>query len=454
MTTGGGIGLVGARRLIGTASLLIRGGAPTDRMRMRLMAVGTTLATFFLLAAANVLAVRGEHSGRYLNLVAEPGLRGGTAFALAVLVLPIAGFLYQSSRLAAATRDRRLAALRLAGATPRQVRMLGASEGTIASAIGALTGLAGYLVLQLLGRLVMPEKHPVIPVDVGLPPLLAGIAVALVVAAGTASGLLAGGHVIASPLGVTRRAPRARPRAWGLVLAAVAAIFMTAFGPLVWKSDTALIALMFGGVGLVIGLTLSVSWVLRRSGGAASRRAPTAETLLAARTIEGDPRAWGRALNVVGLVVLVGSGAGWVEASVLRGGRLDEVFFVVSFLLVDLALAFGMVVAALVVHQAESLLERRRALATLVAAGMPYPALRRAASTEAMLAATPVCVVAAALGVLAMAWSAPEAGLFVFWVLFRAALLAGLGVLATVLTVRATGPLLRRAASVEELRYE
>jgi hypothetical protein len=38
------------------------------------------------------------------------------------MVLPVAAFLYQSSRLAAADRGRRLSALRLAGATPSQVR--------------------------------------------------------------------------------------------------------------------------------------------------------------------------------------------------------------------------------------------------------------------------------------------------------------------------------------------
>ena len=147
------------RTLLTVAGMLGHGGSPPERARVRLMATGAALATWFLFGAANVLALHGQLDDHF-GPIADPGTRGGSAFGIALLLLPVAAFLYQSGRLAAADRERRLSALRLAGATPREVRILGAIEVARTAALGSVVGAASYLVLQLAARSLLPSGSP------------------------------------------------------------------------------------------------------------------------------------------------------------------------------------------------------------------------------------------------------------------------------------------------------
>lgn len=181
--------------LLGVALMLGRGGTPAERSHARLTVAGTALATWFLSGAANVLALRGQLDDR-LGPVSDQGTRPGTALAIALMVLPVGAFLYQSSRLAASDRDRRLSAPRLAGATPAQVRLLGVLETTRTGVIGAAIGAVSYLLLQWAGRVLLLPAY----LDVSVPPLFCVAAIALVIVAAAVSGLLVGRHVLATPL--------------------------------------------------------------------------------------------------------------------------------------------------------------------------------------------------------------------------------------------------------------
>ncbi|HZE30191.1 MAG TPA: FtsX-like permease family protein [Actinoallomurus sp.] len=430
--------------------MLARGGTPAERTRTRLMAAGTMLATWFLFGAANVLALRG-HLDERLGPASQPGTRGGAAFALVLLVLPVAAFLYQSSRLASADRERRLSALRLAGATPSQVRLLGAAETARAALIGTVTGAATYLLLQRAARRVLLDPRS--PADVGVPPLLCAAAMAIVIAAAVASGLLAGRHVVATPLSVTVRANRRPPRRYTIALLVVGLLLMTSWPvlPLLGRGTAPLAGLVL----LVAGLLFSPSSLVWLSARVAGRRARSAETLLAARALEADARPWGRTLSVVGLTVAIGSVTGWFEAVILRDRRGTEPFWLSSFILIDLALLVGMAVAAsaLFVHHAEHFLERGPVLATLRATGTPDTALRRVLVRQALIAAIPVCVIAALVGLLVPGMRL-RMELWSLWPMARALLMAALGVLAAVLSAALSRRRLRRRISPLLLRTE
>jgi FtsX-like permease family len=443
------------RSLLTVARMLGHGGSRAERTRARLMAAGAMLATWFLLGAANVLALRG-HLDQWLGPASDPGTRGGTALGLGLLMLPVAAFLHQVTRLASADRERRLCALRLAGATPAQVRLLGAVETTRSALIGTVIGAAVYVLVHTAVRSLLDRGSPA---NVAVPPLLCAAAMAIVIVTAAVSGLLAGRHVVATPLGVTVRTARRRPRRCvrrlGLLAGLIVIVVLSGAGILpLMRPITAVLA---GAMLLTIVLLLSPSSLVRLCAQVAGGRARSAETLLAARALQADPRPWGRTLAVVGLAVTIGSVAGWEQAGVLAMGRATEPFWLSSFILVDLALLVGIAVAgsALFVHHAEYLLENGPMLATLQAAGIPEAALRRVLMRQAVIAATPVCAFAALLGVLPLGVAAVvRPNVWYLWPLPHALLMAGLGVVAAMLAATCSRRRLHRSVSPLRLRTE
>ncbi|MFF5114408.1 FtsX-like permease family protein [Streptosporangium sp. NPDC000509] len=452
--------------MITVMRMLARGGSRRERVRGRLMVAGAALATFLLCVAANLLAfglgVSRDPEGflverriEYLGFFSGRDARLVTALALALLVVPTMAFVHQVSRLATATRERRLAALRLAGATPREVRLLGAYESGWRSLLGGVSGVALYLVAHLVPAWSLEGAVPRVP-----PAQILAI-LAVVLLAGTLSGLRAGRNVVTSPLGVVRRTPPAGPRASDLALVAAGAVMFVA--GLVGKGKfpggpyAAVLSMLAGMVLLMFGLVLAASWLIRAAARRIGDRTGSAETLLAARMVGADPRGWARALAVVGLTVFFGSAVGAQQGHILlRGGfRPSEG---VAYLLVDLALLIALVTsaAALVAHQAEDLLDHRRSFAALAASGVPGVALGRILTRQALIAALPVCVVAAVAGVAVVVLSLADiylpAALSV--AAARAMLMVGIGVLAAVLVARAARPILRRTLRPEGLREE
>src|SRR5699024_12282115 len=112
------------------------------------------------------------------------------------------------ARLAMARRDERLAALRLAGATTRQVSALTLFEACSQALLGALIGVAGYFALIPIVQLVEFQQHPFSYAELLLPwwalPL-AAVGVVAVAAVSAGSSLR---KVSISPLGVARSEER------------------------------------------------------------------------------------------------------------------------------------------------------------------------------------------------------------------------------------------------------
>jgi hypothetical protein len=214
---------------------------------------------------------------------------------------------------------------------------------------------------------------------------------------------------------------------------------------------------VFGsGALLAAGLLLSSSWLIWFSARLVGRRARSAETLLAARALEADARPWGRTLGIIGLIVAIGIVAGWMEAEVVGERGELEPFWLSSFVLVDLALLVGMAVAAcaLLVRQAEYMLEQGPALATLRATGTSERELRGVFIRQALIAAVPVCGVAALIPLITVAALSPPVHAWMLWPVARTLLMAGLGVLATVLVAVASRRRLRRTVTPVRLRTE
>lgn len=438
------------------------------RLRPALLAASSAVATALLLVAAAIAALPAHPRESLFKLVAEQGLRGGTTFGTVLLVLPILLMVYQVVRLGTANRERRLAALRLAGATPGQVRRVGMAEVGLPVAAGALLGPLGYLFLRgVLGGDRSVSRTSASPLDL-VPTTVTpawwqvALVIVLVTGAGTMTGALASRHVVATPLGTTRRASRPAPRPWaGLALVGAGFLLLasTVFG---WLGDggTGDEGPAMAGILLVtLGLVLLSPWVAYRSGVRAARRTSSPATLVAAARLVGDPRPAGRAAAAVGAIGLVSAASAALEAEVFAGSGspgLDP-FFVASFLLVGAGVLLALVVTTttLAIHAAETMIDRKRALASLAAAGMPLTVLHDSLRQEARLTALPLAVGGAVLGAAAAGVGLGEltgAGLLILMGQIAATIL--LTWLAIQVSARAVAPVLARVAAPQNLRTE
>lgn len=392
--------------------------------RAALLAGTTAVATALVLAALTMLLLPAEPTEALFVLVAHPPLRSGTAFATALLVLPLLLMLNQVVRLGTATRERRLAALRLAGATPAEVRRIGVVEVGFPVTVGAMAGpLVFALLRELFGGQHLPAGGSYLDLrstPAMLPPSLIlaliprsvtpawwqiAVVVAAVAAAGVATGALASRHLIVSPLGVSRRARPPAPRPWGLPLVGTGVVALVAVGLRVFDVHGLRQAEVMAGILLVVlGVIALAPWVAFRSGQRAARRTSDPATLIAAGHLVSDPRPAGRAAAAVGAIGIVSGAAAVMEISVFFGPLIDP-FFVISYSLVGVALILVLLVTAstLAVHAAESILDRRRVLAALVAAGTPVSVLRDSLRREAILTAMPLSVGGVLLGVVVTA---------------------------------------------------
>lgn len=142
------------------AWLLTRGSDRREWWRIGLTAVGAALATGIGLAVVSLASLDGYYSVSVgSGLLDSDSDRRGVIFALGLLLIPVLGFLGQCARIGAVHRDRRLAALRLAGASPGQVRRIAALESGPACLAGSAVATVAFVPL-LLALWSRPRPRP------------------------------------------------------------------------------------------------------------------------------------------------------------------------------------------------------------------------------------------------------------------------------------------------------
>ncbi|MFE6621602.1 FtsX-like permease family protein [Streptomyces sp. NPDC057740] len=441
---------------------LTRGSDRREWWRVGLTAVGAALATGFALAGVALASLDGYVAIPLAHdLLNSPRQRSGVVFSLALLLIPVLGFLGQSARIGAVHRDRRLAALRLAGAAPWQVRRIAALETGLASLLGSVLA-AAVAVPVLLSQWTSPTAFA-----------WAGMTlVALAVPAlGAATAALALRRVVASPLGWVRRVRSARRPGW---------VFLTAALLLAAAAGLALLTSWFNrpaalspvpptvlALTLVVGTAavLLTGWSSGLLGRVLAARAQRPALLIAAERLRDDPWAAARTHGAVLLVTVLGTGFVGVRQVMLAElhvmSRVDHLGMDMEFYTTGLDLtaaailvALGLVLSALAVGTAESLAARRRGLAAQHAAGVPRGVLARALFLETALPLAPAVAVAGAGGMAIGAWYAALTTEYVVHAVPYVSLLVPLAVYACCLLAAATSlPLLHRSVRPGELRY-
>ncbi len=406
------------------------------------------------------------------NVVADPGVRMGYVLGLVLICVAPLALLRQVLRLGTAEREQRLAGLRLAGATPGEVHRLAAVEVGVPALLGGLLGVPVFLALRALlggqrygpmtsspgsGFGTVRGELSLVPVSVAPAWWHVVLVVLVVSAAGAAAGAWAARSVTVSPLGVARRKPRGAPRPWGLVLMLLGGVAWVASLRLGSAGSGTFLEIAFVAL-FILGLLVLTPWIAYRVGTAVASRASRPHVLLAASRLAADPRPAGRAAAAIGAIALVAGGGGALVAVLPdsyggAGFGAVEPMYSVPIVLAGciLLVALVLVVVTLAVHAAESLMDRKRAIASLAAAGTTREELERVQRWEIGLVAIPVTLIGVLIGSVPLLVSAsPGRYLWVSAVVdVVAVLLVGLAVLAA---ARITRPWLRRAARPTNLR--
>ncbi len=353
---------------------LLRAGAGS---RALVVVAATAVATAVLMAAASIamlwferipsdLVIDARGYGTDLEsvnwIVADPGTRGGVLFGAIVLVLPPLLLLDQAVRLGAASRQRRDAALRLAGATRRDVRALAALEVALPALVGGVLGIPTFLLLR---------------------------------------SLLAGKD---DALGTARRVDLRSGLSWrGPAALGVGAVLLVTQLGAGYGSDVYLL-LTFVALGLIVlGLVGSAPWVAYGVARRVVRRARTAPDLLAAQRVLVAPGAAGRAAAGVGAIGLALGTTAVFSGDVMAMGQweADGTYDIGAVATAVAALvALAVLAGSLAVHAVESIWESRREIAFLAATGTTQVDLDRALLRQVRLVAVPLGVTGATIGAL------------------------------------------------------
>ncbi|HEV7203101.1 MAG TPA: FtsX-like permease family protein [Jatrophihabitans sp.] len=233
---------------------------------------------------------------------------------VAGLLFPVLIFIGSATRLSAARREQRFAAMRLVGATPRQISILSSVESSVATLVGVAAGFGLFFLLRpaLAGipftgaRFFTGDLLPTGP-DVLLVAL--GIPIAAAVAA-----RIALRRVTVSPLGVTRRVTPRPPRAWRVVPLLVGLgelgyfAYVHDIGAATHADVNTEVAAFLSGILLtMIGLVVAGPWFTRMGSRALAGRATRPASLIAGRRLADNPQACFRAVSGLVLAVFVGT---------------------------------------------------------------------------------------------------------------------------------------------------
>ena len=226
--------------------------------------------------------------------------------ALAMLA-PVLIFIATATRLSAARREQRFAAMRLVGATRRQVSLLAATESTAGAVLGTAAGFGIFLLLRAPVAGIPFLGQPFFPADMSLslPDILA-VAIGVPAAAAVAA-RLALRRVHISPLGVARRTTPRPPRAWRVVplLAGLAELgFFVVRGTPASPSGEVW-ALLPGFLLIIVGLIIAGPWLTMAAARVMARRTSRPGTLIAARRLADDPKAAFRAVSGLVLALFI-----------------------------------------------------------------------------------------------------------------------------------------------------
>jgi len=226
---------------------------------------------------------------------------GALAFLFPILIL-----IGTATKLASARREERYAALRLVGATVRDVNAIASVDAVVSAASGAAAGIGIFaLARPALASTAITSavyfRSEVTPTIWGYLAVLVAVPAASAIAS-----LLALRRVRISPLGVSRRVSAPAPHGWRVLpLAAGVALFVAGISI---TNDQNIGGPAFPGLLLImIGLVVAGPWLTSRAARLLARFSRGAAPIYAARRLSDNPKAAFRSVSGLVLAVFLGT---------------------------------------------------------------------------------------------------------------------------------------------------
>jgi FtsX-like permease family protein len=226
---------------------------------------------------------------------------GAIAFLFPILIL-----IGTATRLAAARREERYAALRLVGATTGQIGIISSVDAVVSALLGAILGIGVFTLLQpALARTAITSARyfaaEVTPTTAGYLIVLLGVPLASAI-----SSLVSLQRVRISPLGVSRRVTPPAPTARQVITLAVGVVlFILGIGLTSARALSPFVLL--GLIIILVGLVLAGPWLTAQAVLLFSRLGKGASSLLAARRLADNPKAAFRSVSGLVLAVFLGT---------------------------------------------------------------------------------------------------------------------------------------------------
>lgn len=250
----------------------------------------------------------------------QPKIRTFNPFTSVMFTVIVGGLLSSivtliatTTRLSASRREQKFAALRLFGATPKQINQLAAIDAAIGAGIGALLGIGLFYLVRapLAAGISSLDVVSFFPEDLqpGIFSLFGVLIGAPLLAASAA--IISLRKVRISPLGVTRKTTPKPPTILRLLMPVMGILVMVG----IWwanrsvKDPAATSELMpyfmVGFVLLVFGIAIAGPWLTMALTRIVAKRTRTASALLAFRRLADNPQAAFQSVSVLVIAVFM-----------------------------------------------------------------------------------------------------------------------------------------------------
>ena len=230
------------------------------------------------------------------------------AFVVGVLAVlfPMLILVGTATRLAAARREERYAAMRLVGATPRQISIIASIDAMVSALLGVLIGIGIFALVQpaLANASLIGTRYfafDVTPTATDYIGMLVGVPVVSAIAA-----LLSLRRVRISPLGVARRVTPPPPSIWRVVPLLIGiGLFI---GGLAITNKQSIGGPAYPGLLVtMIGLVIAGPWLTAQAARLFARLVKGPSPLLAARRLADNPKVAFRTVAGLMLAVFLGT---------------------------------------------------------------------------------------------------------------------------------------------------